>query len=58
MAYRAGLSRLTYIRYERGQAQSGAPANPSLKTLLALSQVFEIPLQELLPDDKPDVTAR
>ncbi|GEK85188.1 helix-turn-helix transcriptional regulator [Microbacterium aerolatum] len=58
VAYRAGLSRLTYLRYERGEAQSGAPANPTLLTLLALSQVFEVSLQELLPTNAPDVTTR
>lgn len=58
VAYRAGLSRLTYLRYERGEAQSGAPSNPTLRTLLALSQVFEVPLQDLVPVDRPDVTAR
>lgn len=58
VAYRAGLSRLTYLRYEQGQAQSGAPSNPTLRTLLALSQVFEVPLQDLIPPTTPDVTSR
>lgn len=58
VAYRAGLTRFTYQRYERGEAQRGAPANPSLRTLLALSQVFEVSVQDLLPPDAPDVTAR
>jgi transcriptional regulator with XRE-family HTH domain len=58
VAYRAGLSRLTYLRYERGEAQSGSPANPTLLTLLALSQVFEVSVQDLLPPDAPNVTAR
>lgn len=58
VAYRAGLTRFTYQRYERGEAQSGLPSNPSLRTLIALSQVFEVSLDELLPLDKPDVTIR
>lgn len=58
VAYRAGLTRFTYQRYERGAAQTGAPANPTLRTLLALSQVFEVPVQQLLPDAIPDVTTR
>ncbi|WP_101845315.1 helix-turn-helix transcriptional regulator [Zhihengliuella sp. ISTPL4] len=58
VAYRAGLTRFTYQRYERGEAQSGAPSNPSLRTLLALSQVLEVPIQELLPQEMPDVTTR
>lgn len=58
VAYRAGLTRYTYQRYERGEAQSGAASNPTLHTLLALSQVFGVTVQELLPADIPDVTIR
>lgn len=58
VAYRAGLTRFTYQRYERGEAQSGAPSNPTLRTLLALAQVFEVTLQDLVPTDHPDVTTR
>ncbi|MBT2485899.1 MULTISPECIES: helix-turn-helix transcriptional regulator [unclassified Microbacterium] len=58
VAYRANVSRLTYLRYERGEAQSGAPANPTLRTLIALSQVLEVPLSDLVPAGAPDVTAR
>ena len=58
VAFRAGLARFTYQRYERGEAQSGAPSNPTLRTLLALAQIFEVSLQELVPANHPDVTAR
>ncbi|MGI0522135.1 helix-turn-helix transcriptional regulator [Microbacterium maritypicum] len=58
VAYRAGLTRFTYQRYERGEAQSGAPSNPTLRTLLALAQVFGVTIQELIPAGQPDVTAR
>ena len=58
VAYRAGLTRYTYQRYERGETQSGAASNPTLRTLLALSQVFEVPLQDLIPARIPDVTVR
>ncbi|MFJ4225409.1 helix-turn-helix domain-containing protein [Microbacterium sp. NPDC089695] len=58
VAYRAGLTRYTYQRYERGVSQSGQAANPSLRSLIALSQVLEIRLDELLPSDLPDVTTR
>lgn len=58
VAYRAGLARFTYQRYERGEAQSGAPSNPTLRTLLALAQIFDVSLQELIPATHPDVTAR
>lgn len=58
VAYRAGLSRVTYLKYEQGEAQSGAPSNPTLRTLVALSQVFEVPLHDLIPANAPDVTTR
>ncbi|WP_256999597.1 helix-turn-helix transcriptional regulator [Microbacterium sp. SZ1] len=58
VAYRAGLTRYTYQMYELGKAQSQGPANPTLRILLALSQVLEVPLHELLPSDVPDVTTR
>lgn len=58
VAYRAGITRFTYQRYERGKAQSESPANPTLKTLLALSQVLEVTLQELVPSPVPDLTAK
>lgn len=58
VAYRAGLTRFTYQRYERGEAQSGLPANPSLRVLVALSQVFEVPLEDLMPQNVPDMTIR
>lgn len=58
VAYRAGLSRLTYLKYEQGEAQSGAPSNPTLRTLVALSQVFDVPLEDLIPANAPDVTTR
>lgn len=58
VAYRAGLSRFTYRSYEQGKAQSQGPANPTLITVLALSQILEVPLQDLLPADVPDLTTR
>lgn len=58
VAYRAGLTRFTYQRYERGEAQSGAPSNPTLRTLLALTQVFDVTIEELVPAKHPDVTTR
>lgn len=58
VAFRAGLTRYTYQRYERGISQSGEAANPTLRSLVALAQVFDMPLQELLPSSFPDVTTR
>lgn len=58
VAFRAGLTRYTYQRYERGVSQSGQPANPTLRSLVALAQVLDVPLQDLLPSSFPDVTSR
>lgn len=58
VAHRAGVKRYTYQSYEQGKSQSSAPANPTLRTLLALSQVLEMPLNELLPPEAPDLTHR
>lgn len=56
VAYRAGLTRYTYQAYEKGKSQTGAPANPSLRALLALSQVLTIPVEDLLPRNAPNLT--
>ena len=37
LAYAAGLSRYTYQKFERGQSMPGAPANPSLRNVMALA---------------------
>lgn len=37
VAYRAGLTRYTYQKYEKGESRPGSPANPTLRTTLALS---------------------
>ncbi|WP_081860109.1 MULTISPECIES: helix-turn-helix transcriptional regulator [unclassified Microbacterium] len=58
VAYRAGLTRYTYQKYEKGESRPGAPINPTLRTLLALSQVLEVPLDRLLPDSVPDLRSR
>lgn len=57
VAYRAGITRGTYMRYEAGMSVSSAPANPSLRSLLALSQVLEVPIAELIPPEAPDLRA-
>lgn len=57
-AYRAGLTRYTYQKYEKGESRPGTAANPTLRSILALSQVLELPLSELLPRDVPDLQTR
>lgn len=58
MAYRARLSRYTYQKYEKGESRPGTPANPSVRSLMAISQALGLELEDLLPDDRPDLTAR
>ena len=56
LAYAAGLTRSHYQQLEKGESAPGTPANPTLRTLIALSQVLGITLTDLLPDNMPDVT--
>ena len=58
VAYAAGLSRYTYQKYEKGESRPGTPANPSLKVLLTVAQTLSVTLQELLPAELPDLSAR
>lgn len=58
VAYRAGLTRYTYQKYEKGESRPGMPANPTLRTILAISQVLEVVIEELIPDEPPDLRTR
>jgi len=58
VAYRAGLTRYTYQKYEKGESRPGSPINPSLRSLLAIAQVLEVELGALLPGDVPDLRSR
>ena len=58
VAYRSGLTRYTYQKYEKGESRPGSPANPTLRTMLAISQVLEISLAELIPNGAPDLRSR
>lgn len=58
VAYEANLSRYTYQKLEKGESRPGTPANPRLMTLLAISQVLDVRLDDLLPAAVPDLTAR
>ncbi|WP_307785415.1 helix-turn-helix transcriptional regulator [Microbacterium hibisci] len=58
VAYEARLSRYTYQKLEKGESRPGDPANPRLQTLLAIAQVLEIELTDLLPATAPDLAAR
>lgn len=58
VAHAAGLSGYTYQKFEKGESKPGTPLNPTLRTLLALSQVLDMSVESLLPADAPDLTAR
>jgi transcriptional regulator with XRE-family HTH domain len=57
VAYAAGLSRYTYQKFEKGESAPGSPANPSLRNIMAIAQVLDVPLEDLLPKQRPDLTA-
>lgn len=58
VAYEANLSRYTYQKLEKGESRPGTPANPTVRTLLAVAQVLGIGLAEILPEGVPDLTVR
>lgn len=58
MAYEANLSRYTYQQLERGRSSPERTSNPRLMTLLAIAQVLRVPLEDILPAQMPDLTAR
>ncbi|KQR88368.1 helix-turn-helix domain-containing protein [Microbacterium sp. Leaf179] len=58
VAYRSGLTRYTYQKYEKGESRPGHPANPTLRTLIAMAQVLAVSVEELIPDAPPDLRAR
>ncbi|MFT4157346.1 MAG: helix-turn-helix transcriptional regulator [Microbacterium sp.] len=58
VAYRSGLTRYTYQKYEKGESKPGTPANPTIRTLLAMSQVLGVALTDILPTDAPDLRLR
>lgn len=57
VARTANLSRYTYQKFEKGESRPGDPANPSLRSVLAIAQALDTDLDALLPDWTPDLTA-
>lgn len=49
VAHAAGLATFTYRKLEKGESNPGTAANPRLRTLVALAEVLEIPLSDLVP---------
>ena len=58
VAHLAGIAGFTYQKFEKGESRPGTPMNPRLTTLLALCQVLDVTLEELLPSDLPDLRFR
>jgi transcriptional regulator with XRE-family HTH domain len=58
VAYRAGLTRYTYQKYEKGESKPGSGANPTIRTLLAVAQALDASLTEILPTAVPDLRLR
>ncbi|NUJ88819.1 helix-turn-helix transcriptional regulator [Plantibacter sp. MCCC 1A11337] len=56
-AHAAGISSFTYRKLEKGESNPGTPANPRLRTLVALAEVFETSVQELIPRSEPGIAA-
>jgi DNA-binding XRE family transcriptional regulator len=55
VAHAAGISTFTYRKFEKGESNPGTPANPRLKTLIALCEVLDVELTELLPRKRPHI---
>nr|WP_290368285.1 helix-turn-helix domain-containing protein [Microbacterium sp. Bi98] len=58
VASRANLSRFIYRQYESGESRRGEPMNPALRSIIAISQVFEVSIDALLPHPFPDLRNR
>ena len=56
LAHMAGISSYTYQKFEKGESKPGTPMNPRLFTLMALAEVLQVRLTELVPEDWPDLT--
>lgn len=58
VAYRANISRFAYQQLEKGESRPGSPANPSLMNIMAVAQVLGARVDDLLPEEWPDLRAR
>jgi len=55
LAFAAGISAFTYRKLEKGESNPGTPANPRLRTLVALAEVLEVSLAALLPPEPRNI---
>ena len=56
LAHMAGIASYTYQKFEKGESKPGTPMNPRLFTLLALAEVLEVKLEDIVPAEWPDLT--
>src|ERR1700709_2308097 len=54
LAHMAGISSYTYQKFEKGESKPGTPMNPRLFTLLALAEVLDVKLEDIVPSEWPD----
>ena len=57
VASAAGIAAFSYRKLEKGESNPGTPANPRLRTLVALARVLGVPVAALRPPDPEGVTA-
>ena len=55
LAHAAGITAFTYRKLEHGQSNPGTPANPRLRTLIALAEVLGTDIGQLLPKKPPRI---
>lgn len=55
LAVAADITTYTYRKLEKGESNPGTPANPRLRTLVALAEVLGVDVAELLPRTKPGI---
>lgn len=48
VAHGAGIATFTYQKFEKGESRPGTALNPRLSTVMALSQVLDVEVAELL----------
>jgi len=56
-AHAADISTFTYRKLEKGVSNPGTPANPRLRTLVALAEVLDVSVSELLPRNPPAIAS-
>ncbi len=56
-AYAAGISVFTYRKLEKGESNPGTPANPRLRTIVALAEVLDVELAHLVPRRLPGIAS-